>query len=95
MKTVIDFKRTNHRLENNIESQENLENNKEIFASQCKTIYEALLKGERISQKTAVVKYNIGDLRRRIKDLKDIHKINILDEWVSSGNRRFKEYFVS
>jgi hypothetical protein len=51
-------------------------------------VYEALLRGERLTTTTALIKYHIGDLRRRIKDLKDIWNA-IQDQYVDGNSRIF------
>lgn len=87
----IDFSELNH-VENKISNQEHFERNKEKFSKQCKIVYEALLRGERLTTTQALLKYRIGDLRRRIKDLKDIWDVPIQDEVVEG---KFKEYFLT
>ena len=67
----IDFSELQH-IENKISNQEHFEANKDKFSNQCKLVYEALLRGEKLTTTTALITYRIGDLRRRIKDLKDI-----------------------
>ena len=52
---------------------------------------DALKRGERLTTTTALLKYGIGDLRRRIKDLIDIHKIDVKSE-LQQG--RFKVWFI-
>lgn len=94
MGIVTDFTREVSHKENNKESQEHYSENKKHFSNQCKRVYEALLRGERLTTVSALLKYQIGDLRRRIKDLKDYHKINIKSQWVKKNNSRFKEYYV-
>lgn len=87
----IDFSELNH-VENKISNQEHFERNKEKFSKQCKIVYEALLRGERLTTTKALLNYGIGDLRRRIKDLKDIWNVPIKDEYVEG---KFKEYFLT
>ena len=87
----IDFSELNH-VENKISNQEHFERNKEKFSKQCKIVYEALLRGERLTTTKALLNYGIGDLRRRIKDLKDIWNVPIQDEYVEG---KFKEYFLT
>jgi len=87
----IDFSELNH-VENKISNQEHFERNKEKFSKQCKIVYEALLRGERLTTTKALLNYGIGDLRRRIKDLKDIWNVPIEDEYVEG---KFKEYFLT
>lgn len=87
----IDFSELNH-VENKISNQEHFERNKEKFSKQCKIVYEALLRGERLTTTKALLNYGIGDLRRRIKDLKDIWNVPVQDEYVEG---KFKEYFLT
>jgi hypothetical protein len=82
----IDFSRR----ENNKDSQAILDANKERFKGQCKTLYTALLRGERLTTATALLRYGIGDLRRRIADL--IEAGVPVEKKLIDG--RFKEYFI-
>lgn len=77
--------------ENKISNQEHFERNKEKFSNQCRIVYEALLRGERLTTTKALIKYQVGDLRRRIKDLKDIWNVPILDEYVEG---HYKEFYL-
>ncbi len=77
--------------ENNIESQQIFDTNKTHFSKQCIIVLDALKRGERLTTTTALLKYGIGDLRRRIKDLIDIHKIDVKAE-LQQG--RFKVWFL-
>jgi hypothetical protein len=70
----IDFNQLHH-IENKISNQEHFEANKSKFSNQCKLVYEALLRGEQLTTTYALIHYRIGDLRRRIKDLKDIWNV--------------------
>lgn len=65
--------------------------NKEKFSNQCRIVYEALLRGERLTTTTALLNYRIGGLSRRIKDLKDFWNVPIESEMIE-GN--YKEYFL-
>lgn len=87
----IDFSQLEHS-ENNPESQEHFNLNKKAFSRQCRIVYEALLRGERLTTTKALIEYGIGDLRRRIKDLKDIWNIPVKDQYVEG---KFKEYFLN
>lgn len=80
-----------HERENNPESQSILRANKKTFSDQCKIVLQALQRGERLTTATALIKYGIGDLRRRIKDLKDYHGVDIKTQ-LNEG--RFKTYFL-
>lgn len=86
----IDFSTLSHQ-ENNIESQRHFDENKDKFSKQCKIVYEALLRGERLTTAKALIEYGIGDLRRRIKDLKDIWKVPVQSEYVEN---RYKEFYL-
>lgn len=88
---AIDFSQLHH-TENKICNQEHFERNKDKFSNQCKIVYEALLRGERLTTTKALLNYGIGDLRRRIKDLKDIWNVPVQDEYVEG---KFKEYFLT
>lgn len=91
MTLQLDFSQLHH-TENKISNQEHFERNKDKFSNQCKIVYEALLRGERLTTTKALINYGIGDLRRRIKDLKDIWNVPIQDEYVKG---KFKEYFLN
>lgn len=92
MQTSIDFSKPIIHRENNNTSQKSFEENEPKFRGQCKTIMEAFKRGERLSTFKAMTEYKIGDLRRRIKDLKDNYGVtNIVDETMSGG---FKEWYL-
>ena len=86
----IDFSQLQH-IENKVSNQEHFEANKDKFSNQCKIVYEALLRGEKLTTTSALINYRIGDLRRRIKDLKDTWNVPIKDKFVEG---KFKEYFL-
>lgn len=79
------------RRENNIQSQAILNANKEHFSKQCEIVLLALRRGERLTTTSALMKYSVGDLRRRIKDLIDYHGIEVKTKLIEG---RFKEYFL-
>jgi hypothetical protein len=87
---ILDFENLSHR-ENNIGSQEHFEANKSKFSRQCKIVYAALLRGERLTTAQALIEYRIGDLRRRCKDLKDMWNVPIKSKYVDG---RYKEYYL-
>lgn len=92
----LDFSTLEHK-ENNFDSQRHFEENKERFTNQCRKVYQVLLKGERLTTTKALLEYGIGDLRRRIKDLKDQFEVPIQDEYVKDEegkSTRYKEYFL-
>ncbi len=82
---------TIHAAENNAESQLHLENNQDHFVNQCENVLALLKSGVRLTVKEAIIKYNIGHLPRRIKDLRDAG--NIIQDRFIPGERS-KEYFI-
>lgn len=76
--------------QNNKFSEELLLANEKHLSKQCQTLYEAFLRGERLTTADGLLKYRIGDLRRRVKDLRD-SGINVKDNLLSN---RFKEYYL-
>lgn len=79
------------RKENNAFSQKILENNKTKINNQCKIVLDALQRGEKLTTTSALLKYGVGDLRRRIKDLKDNLHIPVRDEILEN---RFKVWYL-
>lgn len=57
------------RRENNPDSQNILDSNREHFSNQCCLLLTAMLKGEKITTSSALLKYSVGDARARIRDL--------------------------
>jgi len=86
MQTQINF-----HIENNQESQAIFNGNIEHFSNQCRIVYEAMKRGERLTTTDALIKYGIGDLRRRVKDLRDNYKIDVKSELQEN---RFKTYYL-
>lgn len=86
----FDFSSYNH-IENSAENQNLFEANKEKFSNQCKIVYEALLRGERLTTALALIKYNIGDLRARIRDL-IAFGVPVQKEILKGG---YKEYYLN
>lgn len=91
MNLELDFSQLQH-TENKISNQEHFERNKDKFSNQCRIVYEALLRGERLTTTKALLSYSIGDLRRRIKDLKDTWNVPIESQYVEG---KFKEYYLN
>lgn len=93
MQTRIDFTKPITHRENNSLSQALFEANEQTFRGQCKTIMEAFIRGEKLTTTKALLKYGIGDLRRRIKDLKDSYGVVGLEFELVDG--RFKEWSLN
>lgn len=82
------------RVENNPESNRNLRLHSDKFNRQCRKVYELLMEGVRLTNAEALIKYGIGDVRRRVKDLRDFAGVPIKDRWIEWNGRKFKEYFI-
>lgn len=90
IREVIDLKKC-HGLENNTESENSYLSSVNHFNNQCRVVMEQMLTGRRLTTMTAM-KLGIGDLRRRKKDLVDIHKVPVMSEYKKGS--RFKEFFL-
>jgi len=83
---VINF----DRIENNPESTRILHNNKKHLAKQCQTLLDAFNRGEHLTCIDGAIIYGFGDMRRRVKDLRDAG-YNIKDTLIDG---RFKTYYL-
>jgi len=90
--TTVDMSAPLVHNENNFESQKIFDGNIEHFTKQCKIVYEAFLRGERLTTTKALLDYGIGDLRRRVKDLIDIYGVPVQKE---TKEGKYKEYFIN
>lgn len=87
-----------HETENNHDSRRHLEENRKKFSKQCGIVLELLQQGVKLTTRKAILHYGIGDLRRRLKDLKDYHDIKIDEEWELDENgktTRNKVWFIN
>ncbi|WP_445453127.1 helix-turn-helix domain-containing protein [Flavobacterium sp. 25HG05S-40] len=91
-KPVVDLTKPLVHKENNSESQAIFDGNIDHFSEQCKTLYKAFMRGERLTTTRALIDYGIGDLRRRVKDLIDNYGVHV-DKETKEG--RYKEYFIN
>lgn len=92
----IDFTQVIHRRENTAENQAHFECNAERFSEQCKKVYELMMQGIRLTT-TEALKYGIGDLRARVRDLIKFYNVPVKKDFVKTedGKRtRFKEYSI-
>ncbi len=71
MQTSIDFTAITHTKENNKFSEAILDEQYERLNHNCKVIYDALKRGERLSGAVVVTKYGMLEYRRRFKSLID------------------------
>lgn len=80
-----------HVLENNRESKMILEANRERLENQCAKVLRLFREGKRLTVLDAMVNHGIGDLRRRVKDLKE-SGFTIQSKMIGHG---YKEYWIS
>lgn len=80
-----------HLRENNPLSEQQLNEHQDKFTEDCFEVLKKLLAGERLTVKQAIITNLSGDLRRRIKDLRD-YGFPIKDKKLTGGS---KEYFLS
>lgn len=92
MQTNINFNKPITHIENNIESQLDFVENEPKFRDQCEVIMKAFKRGENLTTRTALIVYGIGDLRRRIKDLKDNYGVDGINEIKMPGG--FKKWYL-
>jgi len=96
---IPDFTKTVHVRENSAANEAHLNANRYHFTGQCAVVMSLLLAGHVLSTRTALAYHHIGDLRRRIKDLKDHpeHPMKI-DEYFEkdkNGKRtRYKIWYI-
>ena len=85
---------TIHQKESNPVSQAFLDEHREQFSHDTFKVLSELVNGRTLDYKTALNEGLTGDLRRRIKDIRDMN-IPVSDNWVSTQNeRKFKQYFM-
>jgi len=65
--------------------------NQRRWNNQCKRLYDALMTGKGISNKgaQAYLEYHIGDLNRRVKDLRDGYHIPVKFRVIEGGYHEF------
>ena len=68
---IIDFDKAVHTKENNAFSESILFDQYERLSKNCRVLYDALKRGERLSGVVIVTRYGMTEYRRRIKDLRD------------------------
>lgn len=76
--------------QNNRESERILLSNEKRLTKQCQLLFDALKRGERLTTGEALIKYRIGDLRARVRDLRK-SGIVVKDKLLAG---RYKEYFL-
>ena len=83
---------TIHQRESEDDTERHLQENHEKFETDCQFLLKQMLRGERLTAKTVVKKYEISD--RRLRDLQIAGKCQ--KEWKlnEQGKRMYVEYFV-
>jgi hypothetical protein len=67
----IDWDNVTHQRENNSHSEQILFDQYERLNHNCKIIYDALKRGERLTGRDIVSRFGMLEYRRRLKDLKE------------------------
>jgi hypothetical protein len=84
-----------HKKENNPDSKRHLRENLSQFNNQCRLVLSLLKRGFILTQKKAMIEYSIGDLHRRILDLKEAG-YDISDKWVREGKiTKYKLWYMT
>lgn len=86
----FDFTVIVHTKENNSHSEQILFDEYERLNNNCKIIYEALKRGEKLTGRVIQRRFDMSEYRRRIKDLKDAG-IPIKEKILKGG---CKEWFL-
>lgn len=87
-----------HQHENNADSKRHLKENEEKFSNQCKKVLSLLRQGVVLTSRSAMIEHDIGDVHRRIGELRESGVEGIVDEWVLDDEvkkTRFKKWFMS
>jgi hypothetical protein len=90
IQTEIDFTAVVHTKENNSKSEATLHEQYERLNNNCKILYDALKRGEKLTGRIIQRRFDMSEYRRRIKDLKDAG-IPIQENKLKGG---CKEWFI-
>jgi hypothetical protein len=85
-----------HRIENNPESQAQLDKHRDVFTRECWQVLKRMLQGEEITMKSGI-NSGISDIRRRAKDLIDYYNVPVRCEFIDEDGvkLRYKKYYIS
>ena len=86
----MDFSNITHTKENNRHSEQILDDNYERLNKNCKILYDALQRGERLTGAVVVTQYGMMEYRRRFADLKAAG-VPVKDATIKGGA---KEWFI-
>lgn len=87
-----------HARENNTLSESHLNQYREKFTHDCFEVLKKLVRGEKLTMKSAIVSGLTGDLRRRVKDLKDYGipiQADYLENKETGVKDSFKTYYMT
>ena len=84
----IDWSQVTHTKENNSHSEQILFDQYERLNHNCKLIYDALKRGERLTGREIVSRFGMLEYRRRLKDLKDAG-IEIQEKILEGGAKQW------
>jgi hypothetical protein len=78
-----------HTRENNPDSSRSLDEHLEGFGDSCRLVYNALMSGQHLTVRGAMLSEISAHLPRRIKDLRDKNGILISDENIGQGRKAY------
>lgn len=87
-----------HSRENNFDSEAHLEQHRHKFNEQCFRALKLMLAGEKLTNYSCLTVHDIGDIKRRAKDLIDGYHIPVRREWAldEHGNKQpFKWFYIA
>lgn len=97
----LDFT-TPHRHDSGIANNAILQKNRAHFSKQCQTIFDAMMRGERLTGKTCFERYGIMDFRRRCCELiasgvfiqERLCEDRFKEKWMTPEDMVFNEQFI-
>lgn len=88
IQTEIDWNQVTHTKENNSHSEAILFDQYERLNHNCRIIYDALMRGEKLTGRDIVSKYGMMEYRRRIADIRAAG-IEIKEEILKGGSKQW------
>lgn len=85
---TIDWNQVTHTSENNSHSEQILFDQYDRLNHNCKLIYDALKRGERLTGRDIVSRFGMLEYRRRLKDLKEAG-IEIHEKTLEGGAKQW------
>ncbi len=89
-----------HRIENSMESQDHLEENKVHFKAQCKKVFDLLMSGQHLTVLSAITNHGISSLPRRCLDITGEERrrtgIRISNKWIKpEKGAKYKAWYMT